>query len=265
MSHSQYNPTGVAGNAGQSRSVRPEASDGIFYCKHPGCTRTYSRFNAYTRHLEAPHEDNNIVSPLLIVPRTAIDDPGARPASVQQSSVVHVPAVTSSSPAFNGEAFLPPVGPLERQSATFAATVSAEEEHRDPEFVSEVIPAHRGDELPVSAVRNPGSEIDLAERLMRHSSLATYITDFVWFMLMDNVCWAQYCALRLQGHQWNMVAVRNLWPKLDKTLPSDLEGLIADLRLSPDWPAIQRKFLRDYQGLQTHLYCWLHQLTVIAR
>jgi hypothetical protein len=240
MSNPQYNPTGVEGNSGQSRSVRTsqctstEVLDEFYYCS---CPKKYSRYNAYMKHLrETPHEDNNTVETPLIVPGTAINEPDARTAPVQQNSA-----------AFNGEAFLRPVGPLQRQSATLSATVIAEEKHRGSVFVSEGIPAHRNDGM--SAANKPESVVDLAEKLKGHPSLTTYITEILCLMLMDNFYYAQYCDVSVPDHQWNTDAIRALWPKPEKTLPPELEGLIGDLRMSPNWPAIQLKFLHDHQGL----------------
>jgi hypothetical protein len=266
MSNPQYNPTGAEEIVGQPRSVRThkctptQAQDGFWHCHHSGCTKRYSRYNAFMKHLDSPHADNKIIGPLLLVPRTATNDLGDWLAPAQQNSVFHGPAVTSSSPALNGEAFTWPAGPLQGQSATLTATVLAEEEHREPGFVLEGVPAHCDDEMP--SANEPESVTDLVQRLMGHSSLATYITQILWCMLMDNDYWARYCALTLQDHQWNTVAVRNLWPE---PLPPDLECLISGLRISPNWPAIQRKFLQDHKGRQTPYYCWLHQLTLLPR
>jgi hypothetical protein len=248
MSHSLYNTTGAAKDAGQSRSAltskcaSTEASDEFYYCNHPGCTKKYSRYNAYMKHLQAPHKDNNTVGPSLIVSRTTINEPDARSSPLQQNSA-----------AFNGEAFSRPAGPLPPQSATSTATVLAEEENRVPGLVSEGIPAHRDDEM--SSANNPESVTDLVQRLTGHSSLATYITQILWCMLMDNDYWARYCSLTLHDHQWNTAPVQNLWPE---PLPPDLECLISALRMRPNWPAIQRKFLQDHKGRQTPFYCWLH-------
>ena len=137
--------------------------------------------------------------------------------------------------------------PLQRQSATLGATVIAEEKHRGSVFVSEGLPAHRNDGM--SAANKPESVVDLAEKLKGHPSLTTYITEILCLMLMDNFYYAQYCDVSVPDQQWNTDAIRALWPKPDKTLPPELEGLIGDLRMSPNWPAIQLKFLHDHQGL----------------